>query len=71
MVEGSSTSHGLSDSAPQRCMSQVNSSKKPRKSSSSTTKSSAMPLPDTETIEKLTNNLPNARQAKVDSKAKT
>ena len=71
MVKGSSTSHALSDKASQRCMSQVESSEEPRESSPSTPKSSAIPLQDTEVIEKLTNILPNNRQAKVDSKAKT
>ena len=52
-------------------MSQVENSQKQRKSSSSTPKSSAKPSPEKEVIERHTNNLPNTRQAKVDSKAKT
>ena len=61
--------HAFSDKASQRYTSQVGNSQKQRKSSSSTPKSIAKPLPETEVIERLTNNLPS--QAKVDSKAKT
>ena len=71
MVTWSSNLHALSDKASQRYMSQVGNSWKQRKSSSLTLKSSAKPLPETEIIERLTNNLPYTRQAKVDSKVKT
>ena len=63
--------YALSDKASPRYMSQVGNPQRERKSSSSTPKSSARPLPDPEAIERYTSNLPSARQAKVDSKAKT
>ena len=75
MVTWNSKTYALSDKASPRYMSQVGNPQKKRererKSSSSTPKSSARPLPDPEAIEKYTSNLPSARQAKVDSKAKT
>ena len=63
--------YALSDKASPRYMSPVGNPQRERKSSSSTPKSSAKPLPDPEAIERYTSNLPSARQAKVDSKAKT
>ena len=69
MVTWGNKVHVLSDKASPRYMSPVG--KPQRKSSSSTPISSAKPLPDPEAIERYTSNLPSARQAKVDSKAKT
>ena len=63
--------YALSDKASPRYMSQVGNPQRERKSSSSTPTSSARPLPDPEAIERYTSNLPSARQAKIDSKAKT
>ena len=71
MVTWNSKIYALSDKASPRHMPQVGNPQRERKSSSSTPKPSARPLPDPEAIEKYTNNLPSARQAKVDSKAKT
>ena len=71
MVTWGNKVHVLSDKASPRYMSPVGKPQRERKSSSSTPKSSAKPLPDPEAIERYTSNLPSARQAKVNSKAKT